>query len=204
MSGCKECKHAHDVKGCASTHAETALKLLAEGKVGEAKKNLESLQTHLSEWVHCLIPLYSSSLSKARCWNRDSLNIWLMFKVFCQLWGNLHCRFPRLGRDTHMSEQIYDWLFSHRFSPLNQRNQTYFERKIFNFNVNIIIILYSPLRLAQFLGFQVVWLNVCIVLVFSFTYSWTNMRLIFIFSIARFLDAFRSWRLAAFFASIIE
>ena len=49
MSECKECKHSHDVKGCASTHTETALKLLAEGKVEEAQKNLESLQTHLNE-----------------------------------------------------------------------------------------------------------------------------------------------------------
>lgn len=47
MSECKTCKHANDVKGCASTHAETALKLLAEGKVDEAQKNLESLQAHL-------------------------------------------------------------------------------------------------------------------------------------------------------------
>jgi hypothetical protein len=49
MSECKSCKHAQDVKGCASTHAETALKLLAEGKVDKAQKNLESLQTHLNE-----------------------------------------------------------------------------------------------------------------------------------------------------------
>ena len=49
MSECKSCKYAQDVKGCASTHAETALKLLAEGKVEEAQKNLENLQTHLKE-----------------------------------------------------------------------------------------------------------------------------------------------------------
>jgi len=49
MSGCKECKNVHDVKGCASIHAKTALKLLAEGKVEEAQKNLENLQTHLKE-----------------------------------------------------------------------------------------------------------------------------------------------------------
>ena len=49
MSECKKCKYAHDMKGCASTHTETALKLLDEGKVEEAKKNLESLQTHLHE-----------------------------------------------------------------------------------------------------------------------------------------------------------
>jgi hypothetical protein len=49
MSECKSCKYAHDLKGCASTHAETALKLLAEGKVEEAQKNLESLQAHLRE-----------------------------------------------------------------------------------------------------------------------------------------------------------
>ena len=49
MSECKKCKYADDVKGCASTHAEAAMKLLDEGKVEEAKKNLESLQTHLNE-----------------------------------------------------------------------------------------------------------------------------------------------------------
>jgi soluble cytochrome b562 len=37
------------MKGCASTHAETALKLLSEGKVEEAQKNLENLQAHLRE-----------------------------------------------------------------------------------------------------------------------------------------------------------
>jgi len=49
MSECKKCKYANDTKGCASTHAEAALKLLAEGNVEEAKRNLESLQTHLKE-----------------------------------------------------------------------------------------------------------------------------------------------------------
>ena len=49
MSECKKCKYADDLKGCASTHAETALNLLAEGKIEEAQKNLEGLQTHLKE-----------------------------------------------------------------------------------------------------------------------------------------------------------
>jgi hypothetical protein len=49
MSECKNCKFANDVKGCAQTHTETALKLLSEGKVEEAQKNLESLQTHLKK-----------------------------------------------------------------------------------------------------------------------------------------------------------
>ena len=49
MSECKSCKYAHDIKGCAFSHTETALKLLAEGKVEEAQKNLENLQTHLKE-----------------------------------------------------------------------------------------------------------------------------------------------------------
>ena len=49
ISECKSCKFAHDVKGCVSTHAETALKLLAEGKVEEAQKNLENLQTHIKD-----------------------------------------------------------------------------------------------------------------------------------------------------------
>jgi hypothetical protein len=49
MSECKKCKYANDVRGCASSHAETALKLLAEGNIEEARKNLENLQTHLKE-----------------------------------------------------------------------------------------------------------------------------------------------------------
>ena len=49
MSECKSCKFANDVKGCASSHAQSALKLLAEGKVEKAQKNLESLQAHLKE-----------------------------------------------------------------------------------------------------------------------------------------------------------
>ena len=49
MSECKSCKFANDIKGCASSHAQTALKLLAEGKVEGAQKNLESLQAHLKE-----------------------------------------------------------------------------------------------------------------------------------------------------------
>ena len=49
MSGCKGCKFANDLKGCASSHADTALKLLADGKVEEAQKNLKGLQSHLEE-----------------------------------------------------------------------------------------------------------------------------------------------------------
>lgn len=49
MSGCKGCKFSNDLKGCASSHADTALKLLADGKIEEAQKNLEGLQSHLEE-----------------------------------------------------------------------------------------------------------------------------------------------------------
>ena len=49
MSECKGCKHAKDTQGCATTHAETALKLLAEGKVEEAQQNLENMQAHLKK-----------------------------------------------------------------------------------------------------------------------------------------------------------
>ena len=49
MSECKGCKHANDARGCATTHAETALNLLAEGKVEEAQKNLENMQAHLKK-----------------------------------------------------------------------------------------------------------------------------------------------------------
>ena len=49
MGECKGCKFANDLKGCASSHAESALKLLADGKVDEAQKSLEGLQSHLEE-----------------------------------------------------------------------------------------------------------------------------------------------------------
>ena len=49
MSDCKSCKFANDAKGCASSHAESALKLLAEGKVEEAQKSLESMQKHMKD-----------------------------------------------------------------------------------------------------------------------------------------------------------
>jgi hypothetical protein len=49
MSGCKGCKLANDLKGCASSHATESLKLLAEGKVEEASKNLEGLKSHLND-----------------------------------------------------------------------------------------------------------------------------------------------------------
>jgi hypothetical protein len=49
MSECKTCKYANDVKGCAATHTEQALKLLAEGNLEKAKENLENLQNHLRE-----------------------------------------------------------------------------------------------------------------------------------------------------------
>ena len=46
---CGGCKYSKDLKGCASHHAETAMKLLVEGKVEEAKENLKGLQQHLKE-----------------------------------------------------------------------------------------------------------------------------------------------------------
>ncbi len=49
MSGCKGCKFTNDLKGCASSHATESLKLLADGKVEEATKNLEGLKSHLNE-----------------------------------------------------------------------------------------------------------------------------------------------------------
>ena len=47
LSECKSCKYANDLKGCVSSNAEAALKLLAEGKTEEAQKNLLKLQKHL-------------------------------------------------------------------------------------------------------------------------------------------------------------
>jgi len=44
---CKRCPHAHDLKGCASHHVETARSLIAEGNVEEADENLKGIQEHL-------------------------------------------------------------------------------------------------------------------------------------------------------------
>ena len=49
MSECKGCKFSKDMNGCASHHADTALKMLAEGKIEEAQKNLEGLKAHTTE-----------------------------------------------------------------------------------------------------------------------------------------------------------
>jgi hypothetical protein len=49
MSECKACKYANNLKGCAAHHVETARKLIAEGKLDEADKNLKGIQQHLQE-----------------------------------------------------------------------------------------------------------------------------------------------------------
>ncbi len=46
---CKGCAHAHDLKGCATQHIETARNLIAEGKIEEADENLMGIQEHLKE-----------------------------------------------------------------------------------------------------------------------------------------------------------
>ena len=46
---CKGCQHAHDLKGCATHHIETARNLIAEGKIAEADENLQGIQEHLKE-----------------------------------------------------------------------------------------------------------------------------------------------------------
>jgi hypothetical protein len=46
---CVGCKYSENLKGCASHHAEAALKLLSEGKVKEAEENLKGMQQHLKE-----------------------------------------------------------------------------------------------------------------------------------------------------------
>ena len=48
-STCSDCEFSKDLKGCASHHAEEALRLLSEGKVEEAEDNLKGLQQHLKE-----------------------------------------------------------------------------------------------------------------------------------------------------------
>jgi hypothetical protein len=49
MSECKGCKFSKDLKGCAAHHADTARKLIAEGKITEADNSLKGLQEHLKE-----------------------------------------------------------------------------------------------------------------------------------------------------------
>lgn len=46
---CKDCKYAHDLKGCASHHIETTRRMIAKGKVVEVDKNLKGIQQHLKE-----------------------------------------------------------------------------------------------------------------------------------------------------------
>lgn len=46
---CKKCEHTNNLKGCAKKHAETARKLISEGKIKEADENLENFEKHLKE-----------------------------------------------------------------------------------------------------------------------------------------------------------
>jgi hypothetical protein len=46
---CHGCKYSKDLRGCASHHAKTARRLLAQGKVEEADKSLEGLEERLKE-----------------------------------------------------------------------------------------------------------------------------------------------------------
>ena len=46
---CVECQYKEDLKGCVTKHVTTALKLLNEKKIEEAKAELTSLETHLRE-----------------------------------------------------------------------------------------------------------------------------------------------------------
>jgi hypothetical protein len=46
---CKGCQYAHDLKGCATHHIETARSLIAEDKIAEADENLKGIQEHLKE-----------------------------------------------------------------------------------------------------------------------------------------------------------
>ena len=46
---CVECQYKEDFKGCVKKHVTTALKLLNEKKIEEAKAELAGLETHLRE-----------------------------------------------------------------------------------------------------------------------------------------------------------
>ena len=46
---CGGCKHAHDIKGCATHHVETARSLIAEGKIAEADESLKGILEHLKD-----------------------------------------------------------------------------------------------------------------------------------------------------------
>ena len=47
--GCQKCEHSEYLHGCASKHVGEARKLISEGKVEEADKQLDSLEKHLKE-----------------------------------------------------------------------------------------------------------------------------------------------------------
>ena len=44
---CMKCEYKDDLKSCVKKHIETARKLLDQGKIEEAKAELESLKKHL-------------------------------------------------------------------------------------------------------------------------------------------------------------
>jgi hypothetical protein len=46
---CKKCEHSGDLKGCAAKHASTVRRLLSEGKIEEAEKNLTGFEKHLEK-----------------------------------------------------------------------------------------------------------------------------------------------------------
>jgi hypothetical protein len=48
-TGCHGCEHAKNLHGCASKHVGEARRMISEGKVEEADKQLHSLEKHLKE-----------------------------------------------------------------------------------------------------------------------------------------------------------
>jgi hypothetical protein len=48
-TGCHECEYAKDLHRCASHHVGEARKMISEGKVEEADRQLYSFEKHLKE-----------------------------------------------------------------------------------------------------------------------------------------------------------
>ncbi|MCS7385154.1 MAG: hypothetical protein NDF55_00245 [archaeon GB-1867-005] len=46
-TACTECEYKDDLRSCVKKHIEAARKLLDQGKIEEAKAELESLEKHL-------------------------------------------------------------------------------------------------------------------------------------------------------------
>ena len=48
-SNCNECEHAKNLQGCAFHHVRLARKMISEGKLDDADKELKNFENHLKK-----------------------------------------------------------------------------------------------------------------------------------------------------------